>query len=115
MRARIQSHAQRSDTVAPGGPLTAQAFEASHPTLVARAPCLDAATNPSLLLRPEALKGPPSRRLGGQLLLTTTLVGREVARKGAQHAAVQLDNSIGRRIEKGPIVRDDDQGRRFLQ
>ncbi len=42
----------------------------------------------------------------GQLLFLQPLVGAEVARVAAQHAAVELDDARGHRVEEGAVVGD---------
>src|SRR5262249_26170393 len=66
-------------------------------------------------LLPELLEATPRRVFGCELLVLAPFVGAEAAGIGAQHSAVQLDNSSRDSIEKGTIVRNDEGGRHFDQ
>ena len=78
-----------------------------RPTL-ARAACLDTLPHPDLFLRQQLVGPGAGQRFRGQLLDLACLVGGEVARIAAQHAAVELDDARRDGVEKGAVVGDDD-------
>ena len=60
-------------------------------------------------LREQLVGACAGQCLGFQLALLGRLEGREVTGIGAQLAAVELDDARGHRIEKGAVVRDQEQ------
>ena len=97
------------ERLAPPGALLAQLHEARDARHAARAPRLDALAHPHLLLREQLVGACAGQCLGFQLALLGRLEGREVTGIGAQLSAVELDDARGHRIEKGAIVRDQEQ------
>src|SRR5690606_39271625 len=66
--AGVEPDAQVAHPLATLLALAAQGLEAAHPALVARAPGLDALTDPRFLLLPEAVEPPPLLRLHRKLV-----------------------------------------------
>src|SRR6185437_7971789 len=67
------------------------------------------------LLRPELVEAAVGNVFGGQLLLPSRFVSREIPRVGAQHAAVELYDPRGDTVEEGAIVGDHDRRRNLQQ
>ena len=75
---------------------------------VARAARLDALADPDLLLRQQLVDLGVDHRFLRELLFLLRQVLLEVARVGAQLAAVELDDAGGDAIEEAAVVGDDD-------
>src|SRR5690606_446475 len=63
---------------------------------------------PRRLLGPEPVELALRHLLGGELAGPGPLVGREVAGKGSEAPAVELDDARGDAVEEGAVVRDHD-------
>ena len=113
--AGVQRQPHVAQALATRGALLPERFEPAHPSLVARPPGLDALADPYLFLGPELVEAPPGDVLGGQLVRLALLVGREIARVGAQQAAVEFDDPGRHAIEERSVVADDDGGRTLQQ
>src|SRR6185437_10150381 len=113
--AGIQAHPHRAEALAPRSPLPTQLLQSAHPSFVAGATRLDSLADPDLLLRPELVEAAVGNVFGGQLLLPSRFVSREIPRVGAQHAAVELYDPRGDTVEEGAIVGDHDRRRNLQQ
>ena len=108
-QAGVELELHLPERLAPPGALLAQLHEARDARHAARATRLDAFAHPHLFLRQQLVGACAGQAFGLQLALLGRFEGGEVAGIGAQLAAIELDDACRHRIEKGAIVRDQQQ------
>ena len=108
-RARIHFQLHLAQRFAAAGALLTQRLQPLHPAHAAGAPRFHALAHPHLLLRQQLVGAGIGQGFVFQLAGLGGLVGAEVARVAAQHAAVQLDDAGGHRVDEGAVVRDEQQ------
>ena len=99
--------ADLADAVATCRALQAQSLQAAHPAFVSRTARLDALADPDFLLREDLVELALMHGLGFETFRLLLLIGAVVARIRAQVSAVELDDPQRDRIEKAPVVRDE--------
>ena len=105
--ARADGEAHLPYAIAARRALAAQLLEPLHAAFIARAPRFDAFAYPRFFLREQLVEARVRARLGLEELVLAPLIGRVRAGKTGESAAVELDDARRNRIQKTPVMRDE--------
>ena len=107
-RLRLQAHAAR--LLAPLGAFRTHRHQRADTSLVARAPRLDALSQPGFLFGELLVEALLRRRLDGQRLVLPSQIRGVVARPRGERSAIDLDDPCGEALQKRAVVRDEHHG-----